>query len=90
MPPKVRELIERCLVKSPRQRLQAIGDARLVLEETLANLQRPLSVDAPAATAPAPVATERPRAGAGRWLAIVLGVIAAAALALGRRFCSPA
>ena len=75
-PPAVRELIERCLVKSPRQRLQAIGDARLVLEETLANLQRPLSADAPAATAPAPVAAESPRVGAWRTLAVVLGVIA--------------
>ena len=42
-PPAIRSLLERCLVKSPRQRLQAIGDARLVLEETLANLSRPLS-----------------------------------------------
>ena len=41
-PPAIKTLLERCLVKSPRQRLQAIGDARLVLEETLQSLaQRP-------------------------------------------------
>ena len=31
--PRVRELISRCLRKKPKQRLQAIGDARIVLEE---------------------------------------------------------
>ena len=81
MPPKIRELIERCLVKSPRQRLQAIGDARLVLEETLANLQRPLSADTSSTIAPAAVATESARGGAKRWLVVAPWVIAAAALA---------
>ncbi len=74
-PPAIKNLIERCLVKSARQRLQAIGDARLVIEETLANLGRPLSADA----AP-PVETERGRR-AIPWLAIVPWVLAAAALA---------
>jgi len=32
-PLKVRELIDRCLQKKPRRRLQAIGDARIVLED---------------------------------------------------------
>ncbi len=32
-PPQLRELIEPCLRKKPTQRLQAIGDARIVLEE---------------------------------------------------------
>ncbi len=32
-PARVRELIRRCLERKPRQRLQAIGDARIVLEE---------------------------------------------------------
>jgi serine/threonine protein kinase len=32
-PPRVRELIERCLRKNPRSRLRDIGDARTVLEE---------------------------------------------------------
>jgi serine/threonine-protein kinase len=34
LPPRVRELLRRCLVKDPRRRLQAIGDARIELEET--------------------------------------------------------
>jgi Protein kinase domain/WD40-like Beta Propeller Repeat len=34
-PPPVRELLRRCLVKDPLKRLQAIGDARIVLEEIL-------------------------------------------------------
>src|SRR5450432_931163 len=34
-PPQVRSLLHRCLKKDVRQRLQAIGDARVVLEEVL-------------------------------------------------------
>jgi len=37
LPPRVRELLERCLRKKPRHRLQAIGDARILLEEELAD-----------------------------------------------------
>ena len=35
MPRAVRNLLERCLKKDPRQRLQSIGDARIALEEIL-------------------------------------------------------
>jgi serine/threonine-protein kinase len=35
VPVRVRELLERCLAKDPRERLRDIGDARLVLEEAL-------------------------------------------------------
>jgi WD40 repeat protein len=35
-PPRVRELLSRCLDKDPRHRLRDIGDARIVLEEVLA------------------------------------------------------
>jgi eukaryotic-like serine/threonine-protein kinase len=35
-PLRIRELVQRCLKKDPRQRLQSIGDARIVIEETLA------------------------------------------------------
>src|SRR6266581_2208044 len=42
-PASIRKLIRRCLEKDPRRRLQAIGEARLALEET----------DAPEAVAPA-------------------------------------
>jgi serine/threonine protein kinase len=36
MPPRVRELMERCLEKSPRSRLHDIGDARIEIEKSLA------------------------------------------------------
>jgi eukaryotic-like serine/threonine-protein kinase len=35
MPSSIRELLERCLKKDQRQRLQAIGDARITIEEAL-------------------------------------------------------
>jgi hypothetical protein len=34
-PPRISELVRRCLTKDPKQRLQAIGEARIVIEETL-------------------------------------------------------
>ncbi|MFY9532151.1 MAG: protein kinase [Candidatus Acidiferrales bacterium] len=37
-PPAIRNLVQRCLKKDSRQRLQAIGDARIVLEETIAGV----------------------------------------------------
>jgi len=33
-PPRIRDLVRRCLVKDPKQRLQAIGEARIAIEET--------------------------------------------------------
>jgi Tol biopolymer transport system component len=36
-PPRVRELLKRCLVKDPKLRLRDIGDARIALEEVLAS-----------------------------------------------------
>ena len=47
-PLRLRELIARCLQRKPRQRLQAIGDARIVLED--------YERDPEAFVAPAPVA----------------------------------
>ncbi len=35
VPPRVRKLLRRCLQKEPKKRLQAIGDARIVIEEAL-------------------------------------------------------
>jgi serine/threonine protein kinase/Tol biopolymer transport system component len=35
-PTRIRELLHRCLTKDPKQRLQAIGDARIVIEEAIA------------------------------------------------------
>jgi len=37
MPPVIVTLLRRCLTKEPRSRLQAIGDARIAIEEYLAN-----------------------------------------------------
>jgi serine/threonine protein kinase/Tol biopolymer transport system component len=34
-PARIRELIQRCLQKDPKQRLQAIGDARIALDEAI-------------------------------------------------------
>jgi len=33
-PPRIPELLQRCLKKDPRQRLQSIGDARIAIDET--------------------------------------------------------
>ena len=43
-PPRLRELISRCLRKKPKERLQAIGDARIVIEEYIAD---PTEIDTP-------------------------------------------
>ena len=67
-PPHVRALIERCLVKDPRERLRDAGDARL-------ELTRP-------ATRGAPVAADAGRRGASLALAFVLGLALAGAGAM--------
>jgi serine/threonine protein kinase len=41
-PQAIRKLLQRCLKKDPRQRLQAIGDARIVLEEVLSGASQDL------------------------------------------------
>jgi serine/threonine protein kinase len=38
---RVRVLVQRCLQKEPRQRLQAIGDARIAIDEVLAGAPEP-------------------------------------------------
>jgi hypothetical protein len=52
-PPRVRELLQRCLAKDPKVRLRDIGDARIVLDEVLASRSpsgRLLIADLPAET----------------------------------------
>ena len=66
-PPAVRRLLRRALDRNPRNRLQAIGDARLELEEA--------SEETPTA-----VAGSRPRSGIGP---LGLAALALAALAVG-------
>ena len=73
-PPRLRRLLERCLRKDPRRRLQAIGDARIELEECLAEPDAPAGAAAvPATVAPAP----RPLL---PWAAAAVATIAALAL----------
>jgi serine/threonine protein kinase len=48
-PPDIRRLLRRCLVKDARQRLRDIGDARIVIDECLAN---PGAEEAEVKTAP--------------------------------------
>ena len=71
-PSRIRELLQRCLRKDPRQRLQAIGDARIAIEETLGGAGE---------NAPVAVAPETP---ARAWLSFLpwgLTVLLAMALA---------
>jgi len=69
-PPRVRELLQRCLAKDPKLRLRDIGDARIVLDEVLA------------ARSPSGrlLVTERPGEGAARrrgplLTAVIVGLI---------------
>jgi serine/threonine-protein kinase len=48
VPPRIRRLLERCLQKDPRRRLQSVGDARIALEEWLENPDAAEAVAAPA------------------------------------------
>jgi Tol biopolymer transport system component len=65
VPAKVRRLLQACLQKDPKQRLQAIGDWKLMLME-----------DAPIAAAPS-----RSRLGIAGWVAAGIFALVAAALA---------
>jgi eukaryotic-like serine/threonine-protein kinase len=50
-PPPIRRLVQRCLTKDRKQRLQAIGEARIAIEEALAGGSQQLLEAAPAPTA---------------------------------------
>ena len=75
-PPRLRELIERCLRKKPRQRLQSIGDARVLLEEYSADPQSFQSAQSvgPEAVPSGPTSGRR---------VVVAALVAVAALAAG-------
>ena len=76
-PPRIVELVQRCLRKKPRERLQSIGDARLALEEALADphLGEPRAAG-PAATAPPSPRSPLP------WILAAAGLGAAALFAV--------
>ncbi len=79
-PPKVRDLLRRCLRKKPRERLQSIGDARLVLEEVIAGNTGDDAVVSPVG------APKR----AARWTTAAAAVLLlAAGLAAGRWLLAP-
>ena len=69
-PAKVRELLQRCLEKDPKRRMRDIGDARIELEEVLA--ERTASGRVRVAAKPEIVASGKPTA---RWVlgALLLG-----------------
>lgn len=76
VPPRLRELLRRCLQKDPKQRLQAIGEARIAIEA--------VSSGAPGVTEAAAVARIEPQLLLRRalpWIVAAVGV--AAALVLG-------
>jgi serine/threonine protein kinase/Tol biopolymer transport system component len=79
-PARLRELIERCLKKKPKQRLQAIGDARILLEEYRAD---PEAFELPSATVIAEESSQPVWKRALPWAVAAAAVIAAAVLALG-------
>jgi Tol biopolymer transport system component len=59
-PPKIRDLLRRCLQKDPRRRLHDVADARLEIEEALAGpaekeVSAPLAAPAPPAKKAAPI-----------------------------------
>ncbi len=82
-PSRVRDLLQRCLVKDPKQRLRDIGDARIRLEEELSG--------APDATAATTAATPAKRRGIPVVPAAIVALVAAAiGVGAGRVLRKPA
>jgi eukaryotic-like serine/threonine-protein kinase len=80
-PVRVRVLLQRCLQKEPKQRLQAIGDARIALEEVISGAPDPVSASASQSLAAV-------RKSSRLWIVfgIAVPVMLAAALFLFMRF----
>ena len=68
IPVEMRRLVRRCLEKNPKRRLQAIGEARVVIEDVLAG------------SAEEQVVTAAPRPGSYSWLLRLSPWLAAALL----------
>ncbi len=58
MPPRIRRLLERCLTKDPKRRLRDIGEARIAIEDYLANPGAEAAASAVSGVAVAPAAAE--------------------------------
>ncbi len=75
-PPRIRELLRRCLARDARARLRDIGDARLVLEEALAGATAPGEAPfPPGSTRPPRERTWKALAAASTILAIAFGAL---------------
>jgi serine/threonine protein kinase len=82
VPPRILELIERCLRKEPTQRLQAIGDARILLQDYVANPEA-FAASKPALTQDSPDADSRSFVSrALPWAVAAIATIAAIGLAV--------
>ena len=76
VPPRIRELLGRCFRKDTKQRLQAIGDARIVLEELLSGKFQELATVSLAGTVAPPVwRRAMPWAVAGLAIAAAIAVV---------------
>ena len=88
-PPRIRELLVRCLQKDPNRRLRDIGDARIEIEETLAD--RRARSGSGALSAPVIVAAEAPpRSRRGFVAALAFAAVLAVVLLLRSRDGAPA
>jgi serine/threonine protein kinase/Tol biopolymer transport system component len=81
-PPRIRELIQRCLQKDPKQRLQAIGDARIIIDEVISGSTQYASGISSTEERPREIVTSIQPAAAPSWLRLLPWAIAGA-LALG-------
>jgi eukaryotic-like serine/threonine-protein kinase len=75
VPARVRELLQRCLRKKAKNRLQSIGDARIAIEEVLASPRVPAT--------PEPRSSVATAAEASAWKRALPWAIAAVAVAAG-------
>jgi Tol biopolymer transport system component/tRNA A-37 threonylcarbamoyl transferase component Bud32 len=85
LPPRVRDLIVRCLERDPKRRLRDIGEARLVLEAPLADAAASGARQSPAGGDVTPGARARATAWAALpWVIALAAAAVAAALGLQR------
>ena len=78
-PPRLRELLERCLERDPKRRLRDIGDARITLEEVRAGRHADADAAAAAAITPEAAAAARRRAAIFALAAGLIGAVLGAA-----------